>query len=133
VSEPPELACRYFDPAPIAVPEDPATLEASIRADVMEAPYQDAVAAASDPAAWTVATRSEFNVRGAAVTCIGAIARTDEAGIPAGEARYACLANVHAAGTVAIWTTGLPDDELFLTEAAVVNQMTLVSTFTPPG
>ena len=133
VTEPAELACRYFDAVPITVPDDPATLDTPVRADILETPYQDAVTAATDAANWKVATKSEFNVRGAAVTCIGAIAATDAAGIPVGQARYACLANVQTAGTVAIWATGAPDDEVFLMEAAVVNQMTLASTFTPPG
>ncbi|HYO43430.1 MAG TPA: hypothetical protein VES19_09555 [Candidatus Limnocylindrales bacterium] len=43
------------------------------------------------------------------------------------------MANVQTAGTVVIWTIGQPDDDLFLAEAAVVNQMTVASTFTPPG
>ena len=133
VTEPAELACRYFDAVPITVPADPATLDTPIRADILATPYQEAVTAATDAANWTVATKSEFNVRGAAVTCIGAIATTEAAGIPVGQARYACLANVQTAGTVAIWATGAPDDEVFLMEAAVVNQMTLASTFTPPG
>jgi heat shock protein HslJ len=133
VTEPADLACRYFDAMPITVPADPATLDTPIRADVFATPYQEAVTAATDAANWTVATKSEFNVRGAAVTCIGAIAKTDASGIPAGQARYACLANVQTAGTVAIWATGAPDDEVFLLEAGVANQMTLASTFTPPG
>lgn len=133
VTEPAELACRYFDAVPITVPDDPATLDTPVRADVLATPYPDAVTAATDAANWKVATKSEFNVRGAAVTCIGAIAATEAAGIPVGQARYACLANVQTAGTVAIWATGAPDDEVFLMEAAVVNQMTLASTFTPPG
>ena len=133
VSEPPELACRYFDPAPIVVPADPATLETAIRADVLVTPYQEAVKNATDAAVWTIATKAEFNVRGAAVTCVGAIAQADTAGIPIGEARYACRADDKAAGTVVIWTIGHPDDDLFLAEAAVVNQMAVASTFTPPG
>ena len=133
VTEPADLACRYFDAVPITVPADPATLATPVRADVLATPYQDAVLSATDTNNWTVATKSEFNVRGAAVTCIGAIARTDASGIPVGQARYACLANVQTAGTVAIWATGAPDDDVFLMEAAVVNQMTLASTFTPPG
>ena len=114
MTEPADLACRYFDAVPITVPDDPATLDTPVRADVLATPYQEAVTAATDAANWTVATKSEFNVRGAAVTCIGAIAKTDAAGIPVGQARYACLANVQTAGTVAIWATGAPDDEVFL-------------------
>ena len=133
VTEPADLACRYFDAVPITVPADPATLDTPIRAAVVATAYQEAVTAATDAANWTLATKSEFNVRGAAVTCIGAIAKTGAAGIPVGQARYACLANVQTAGTVAIWATGAPGDEVFLMEAGVVNQMTLASTFTPPG
>ena len=133
VTEPPELACRYFDGAPIVVPADPATLDAAITADILATPYEDVVLAATDATAWTVANKSEFTVKGAAVTCVGAIARTDTAGIPVGQAEYSCMANVQTAGTVVISTTGLPDDEVFLAQAGLVNQMTLASTFTPPG
>ncbi len=133
VTEPAELACRYFDPAPITVPADPSTLETAVMAGLSPTPYAEAIAAATDPLAWTVNTRSETNVQGAAVTCIGAIAASDAAGIPVGTARYACLANVQAAGTVVIDATGTPGDGAYAAEAAVVTLMTLASTFTPPG
>jgi heat shock protein HslJ len=133
VTEPADLACRYFDPAPITVPDDVSTLSTAVQAAVDPAPYQDAVAAAIDPATWTVAAKSEFNVRGASVTCVGAIAAADTAGIPVGGARFACLAAVGTAGTVVLSTTGTPGDELFLTNAAVVSLMTVASTFIAPG
>jgi hypothetical protein len=133
VKEPPELACRYFDPEPITVPADPATLDTAVRADLLATPYQDALAAATDPATWTVATRTEVNVQGAAVTCIGAIAASESAGIAVGDASYACLANVQTAGTVVIRAVGTPGDPALMAESAVVTLMTLASTFTPPG
>jgi hypothetical protein len=131
--EPPELACRYFDPAPITVPDDPATLDTAVRADVLATPYADAVAAASDPATWTVTLKSEVTIRGIPVTCIGAIALSDTAGIPTGTGSYRCLADVTTAGTVEIRATGQPGDPAYQTEAAVVSLMTAASTFTPPG
>jgi hypothetical protein len=115
------------------VPADPAALDAAVRADVLPTPYQESIAAATDPAAWTVAVRSEFNVRGASVTCIGAIAVSDAAGIPVGDGRFSCLADVQTAGTVSIWTTGLAGDPAYQANAAVAGLMTLASTFTPPG
>jgi len=102
-------------------------------AGVSTTSYADAVAAATDPSTWTVSTKSETNVRGVAVTCVGAIAASDAAGIPVGTARYACLANVQTAGTVVIRATGTPGDKAYLAESAVVTLMTLASTFTPPG
>jgi hypothetical protein len=133
VTEPADSACRYFDPAPITVPDDPSTLTTAVEAAIDPASYQDAVATATDPATWTVAAQSEFNVQGAPVTCIGAIAAADTAGIPVGQAQYACLASVGTAGTVILSTTGTPSDELFLTNAAIVSMMTMASTFTAPG
>ena len=98
LAEPPELACRYFDPAEIVVPADPATLDTAVRADLDATPFADAVAAASDPANWTVAASSSFDVGGAPVTCVTATAAAEGAGIPVGEARQACFADVKAAG-----------------------------------
>lgn len=130
---PPEVVCRYFDPAPISVPADPTTLVTAVRADVLKTPYADAITAATDPASWTVTARSETNVRGTAVTCILATAASDASGIPAGTARYACFANVQTAGTVEIWASGAPGDATFAVTSAVVSLMTMASTFTPPG
>jgi hypothetical protein len=133
LTEPPEAVCRYFDPDPITAPADLSTLETAVRADLLATPYEEAIAAATDATAWAVSVKSEFNVRGTAVTCIGAIATSDAAGIPVGQGRFSCLANVQTAGTVAIWATGAPEDEAFKANAAVAGLMTFASTFTPPG
>ena len=130
IAEPP---CRYFDPDPITVPTDGSAIVAAVQADLSATPYQDAIAAATDPATWKVSSKSEVNVRGTAVTCIGAIAAIDSAGVTAGDASYACLANVQTAGTVLIRTTGAPNDPAFAEKAAVVSLMTMASTFTAPG
>jgi heat shock protein HslJ len=133
ITEPPELTCHYFDPAPITVPADGSAVLAAVQADLSATPYQDAITAATDPATWKVSAKSEVNVRGTAVTCIGAIAVVDSAGVAAGDESYACLANVQTAGTVVIRTTGAPGDEAFAEKAAVVSLMTMASTFTAPG
>ena len=131
LAEPPELACRYFDPVEIVVPADPATLDTAVRADLSATPYADAVAAASDPANWTVAASSSFAGKGAPVTCVTATALTATAGIPVGEARSACFADLKTSGTVVIWAHGTPD-QAFVAEAGVVTLMTFLSTFVAP-
>ncbi len=133
LAEPADLACRYFDPAPITVPADPTTLRTAVTAGVLATPYQEAVTAATDPAKWTVSGRSEFNLRGVAVTCVAAISRDASTGVTVGYGRYACLANVQSAGTVVLQTSGPPSDGAFRADAAVVSLMTAASTFTPPG
>ncbi len=133
VTAPPELACRYFDPEPISVPADGSPVQAAVQADLSATSYQDAISAATDPAAWNVIAQSEADVGGTAVTCVGAIAVVGTAGIPAGNASYACLANVQAAGTVVLRTTGTSGDDVFESHAAIVSLMTMASTFTPPG
>jgi hypothetical protein len=131
VSEPAELACRYFDPAEISVPADGSAPTAAITADVLSAAYGDAVAAASDPATWTVATSSEDDVDGVPMTCIAAIAVADTEGVAAGEARFVCLADVGTSGTVTLQTVGTPDGAEFESTATIVGLMTLASRFVP--
>jgi heat shock protein HslJ len=133
VAEPPEQACRWFDPAEIVLPADLSTLKVAVQADVQSQAYSDMVAKATDPASWKVAMTSEFNVRGTSVTCVAAISNAETTGVPVGTARTSCMANAQTAGTVAIWTTGTPEDPAYLANAAVVLLMTFSSTFTPPG
>ena len=132
LAEPPELACRYFSPEEIVVPDDPTTLSTPVQADLDPTPFADAVSAASDPANWAVVASSSFNVQGTPVTCVSALASADGAGIPVGEARYACFADVGAAGTVVIWASGAPD-QTFVAESGVVTLMTFLSSFVAPG
>ena len=71
VATPPNLACRYFDPAEITVPADPTTLTTAvmIKTDPLGT-YTDALAAATDPANWTVATNEAVTVSGLPATRI---------------------------------------------------------------
>jgi hypothetical protein len=54
-------------------------------------------------------------------------------GIPAGTGRAACLADVGSAGTVMLYTLGVPGDPRFVADSAVVSLMTIASTFSPPS
>ena len=131
VTEPASQVCHYFDPDPITVPSDPATIQAAIAASVSTTAYADAVKAATDPANWTVAREGEISVRGSTATCVDAAAAGDAAGLPAGTASFACLVDVGKAGTVIIRTTGTAGDPVYQAKAGVVSLMTLLSTFTP--
>jgi len=131
VTEPAELACRYFDPAEITVPADPTTLQTAVMATVTPTPYADAVAAATNPANWTVVRQGSSSAEGLSVPCVDATALTDAAGIPTGSSAHSCLVGVGTAGTVILRTVSATADEAFATNAAVVTLMTLASTFTP--
>jgi heat shock protein HslJ len=131
VTEPAELACRYFDPAEITVPADPTTLQTAVVATVSPTEYTAAVTAATDPANWTVVRQGSSSAEGLSVTCVDATALTDAAGIPTGSSAHSCLVGVGTAGTVILRTVSATVDEAFATNAAVVTLMTLASTFTP--
>jgi len=131
VVEPADLVCHYFDPQPITVPADPSTLTTAVMASVSATAYTDAVAAATDPANWTVARQGEIPVLGSTATCVDAAAVTPTAGIPAGTSSFACLVDAGKSGTVILRTTGAAGDPAYLAKAGVVSLMTLLSTFTP--
>jgi heat shock protein HslJ len=131
VTEPAELACRYFDPAEITVPADPTTLQTAVMATVSPTEYTAAVTAATDPANWTVVRQGSSSAEGLSVTCVDATALTDAAGIPIGSSAHSCLVGVGTAGTVVLRTVSATVDEAFATNSAVVTLMTLASTFTP--
>jgi heat shock protein HslJ len=128
---PPEAACRFFDPEEISVPSGGGAPTTAVYAATIADTYGDAVAAATDPATWTVTSLSEVEVAGVPVTCVYGVAVADTAQVSAGQARYVCLADVAAAGTVAIGSIGTPGDEVFNANAAVAGLMTLASTFLP--
>ena len=131
VTDPADLACRYFDPSEITVPSDGSAPQAVITADVTSTAYDDAVAAATDPSTWTVETSTEDDVDGVPVTCVSAVATSDTDGVAAGDARYACFVDVGTAGTVVLQTVGTPEDQAYVANAAIVSLMTLGSTYTP--
>ena len=140
VQEPPELACRFFDPVEIEVPDDGTPPAAAVTAEALAAPYLDAVADASDPESWQVLAQSEVEYRGVAITCLLASAAADSAGVAVGTIRYQCFADVGAAGTVVIRTEAPPAASQgeaptpeFQVQMAVVSLMTFASTFNPPS
>jgi heat shock protein HslJ len=130
VSTPANLSCQYFDPAPITVPADPATLTTAIQASVTDTTYADAVTAATDTTAWTVQQQTQLTLDNLPATMVAATAASDAAGIPAGTSRVAYLVDVGAAGTVTLWTAGTAGDESFADYAAILSLMTEFSEFT---
>jgi heat shock protein HslJ len=133
VTEPPELACRYFDPAEITVPGDPATLSTAVMVAADGVAYADAVAAATDPAVWSVRQRIELTVDGLPATLVEAEATSTDAGLPVGTAKFAYLVDAGPAGTITLWTTGTVGDEVYVVDSAVVSLMTALSVFGAPS
>jgi heat shock protein HslJ len=129
VETPDELACRYFDPAEITVPEDPTTLVTAVQISVSADPYADVVAAATDAARWDVRERVELTIDGLPTTLVEATATADMDGVGAGSSRLIYILDAGAAGTIALYTIGAADDPLYPSRAAVVTLMTAVSTF----
>ncbi|MDF2734653.1 MAG: hypothetical protein K0S97_1276, partial [Chloroflexota bacterium] len=74
LTEPAELACRYFDPEEITVPDDPATLETAVMVVAAETPFADAIAAATDPARWDITVQRDVTISGLAATLVEAVA-----------------------------------------------------------
>jgi heat shock protein HslJ len=132
LTEPAELACRYFDPEEISVPEDPATLATAVMIDVSADPYADTVAAAVDPASWEVREQVELTIDGLPTTLVEATAIADTDGVPTGSSRLIYILDGGAAGTISLFTVGAVDDPLYPSRAAVVTLMTAVSTFATP-
>jgi len=131
VTAPPGSACRYFDPQPITVPADPATLVTAvmIKADAA-ATYQEALAAATNPTAWNVATNEPVTVAGLPATRIEATSSAGSPGYPAGTTRYGYLIDVGGTGA---WmeTVTTTADATFSTNKSVVDLMASESTITP--
>jgi hypothetical protein len=132
LTEPATAACRYFDPASIEIPADPTTLSTAvmIKADLTTT-YTDALAAATDPANWTVTTNEPVTISGLPATRIQATSLADATGVPIGVTRYGYLIDV---GGFPVWieTSGTLGDPTFATNASVVDLMASQSTFPVP-
>ncbi len=133
LAEPPELACRYFDPATITVPADPATLQTAVTVVPSATPFADAINAATDPASWDVTRLNDVTVGTLPATLVEAVATADTAGVAVGTSSFAYIVDYGAAGTLVIRTTGTAGDPVYLTNATVATLMAAKSTFTPPG
>jgi hypothetical protein len=129
VTTPANLACQYFDPAPITVPADPTTLVTAVMASSSAPTFADAVAAATDTASWDVTAQQELTLSGLDATAIAATATAASAGIPVGMSRYAYLVNVGTSGTVTMWTTGTVGEGEFANDSTILSLMVAQSTF----
>ncbi len=130
---PPELACRYFDPEPITVPADPATLQTAVEVIASAMPFADAINAATDPASWDVTQLKDVTVGTLPATLVEAVAIADTAGVAVGTSSFAYIVDYGAAGTLIIRTAGTAGDPAYATNTAVVTLMAARSTFTPPA
>ena len=133
MTTPADLACRYFDPAPITVPADPATLTAAITVQIVDTAYADAVAAATDASVWTVKQTASVDVDSLPATAVAAVAAADSAGIPVGQARVAYFIDYGAAGTMILSTVGPVGDETLVSNATVLGLMVQILDVHCPG
>ncbi len=131
LTEPPEAACRYFDPNPITVPTDPGTLDAAITVRPDVSSYSDAVAAATDPANWTVVQKLETTVSDLPATLVEATSTTVDSGTPVGTTLYSYIIDYGDGGTLSIQTSGVAGEPAYATNTVVASLMAQASTFTP--
>jgi len=135
VSEPPAAACRYFDPNPITLPSDGSAPDAAITVRPDVASYEDAVAAATDPANWNVVQSVETTVSGLQATLVEATSTAPESGTPVGTTLYSYIVDYGDGGTLTIQTSGAAGDAAYAVNAAntaTADLMAQASTFTPP-
>jgi heat shock protein HslJ len=133
LSEPADLACRYFDHDPITVPSDPTTLRTAIMVDARDTPYADMVAEATDTASWTVRQTVELEIDGLPATMVEGETKDVTGNLEAGTSRLAYLIDYGSAGTVTLFTVGAAGDEIYAANAAVLTLMLGASSFTAPS
>jgi heat shock protein HslJ len=127
--EPPDVACRYFDPEQFTVPADPSTLVTAVMASTADGSYGDVVAQATNEGTWDVTQSQEITVDGLPATVVDATAIADGGAVPNGTSRFAYFIDVGSSGTVSMFTTGTAGDEAYETLAGVVTLMVGASTF----
>jgi hypothetical protein len=126
------MSCRYFDPAPITVPDDPLSLQTAVMIQLQaNLAYADAVIAATDPGVWSVTTQTAYTVGGYPATLVEATSTNAASGVPAGTTRYAYLIDLGANGTAFIETTGTPGTA-FDTNTATVDLIASTLTVSAP-
>ncbi len=133
LSEPPAAACQYFDPNPISVPSDGSAPDAAITVKPDVASYDDAVAAATDPANWNVIQSAEATVSGLQATLVEATSTTADSGTPVGTTLYSYIIDYGAGGTMTIQTSGTAGEAAYAASTQVADLMAQASTFTPPS
>jgi heat shock protein HslJ len=133
VSEPPTAACRYFDPNPISVPSDGSAPDTAITVKPDVASYDDAVAAATDPANWKVVQSVETTVSGVQATLVEGTSTSVDSGTPVGTTLYSYIIDYGDDGTLTIQTSGTAGDAAYAANTDVADLMAQASTFTPPN
>ena len=133
LSEPADLACRYFDRDPITVPSDPTTLKTAIRVATSSATYADVVAEAKDEASWTIRQTVDLEIDGLPATMVEGETKAVTGNLEAGTSRLAYIVDYGSAGTLTLLTVGTAGDDIYAANAAVLTLMVGASTFTAPG
>jgi hypothetical protein len=132
VTTPANLACRFFDPAPITVPTDPSTLVTAIQVTIDgTTSYQDALTSATNPTAWNVLVNEPATAAGLPATRIEATSTAGSPGFPPGVTRYGYLLNLGAASAW-IQTSGTLGQPPFTTNTPVVDLMAAQSSIALP-
>lgn len=132
VTEPAELACRYFDPEPITVPADPTKLVTAVTVTDDAIAFDDAVAAATEPASWDVTRQADVTISGLRAIFVEAVSLSEDAGLAVGTSSFAYLIDLGSAGTITIRTTGVADDAAYVENSTIVTLIAATSTFTAP-
>jgi len=94
--------------------------------------YADAIAAATDPSAWDVASSTAYTVAGFPATLVEATSTDASSGVPVGSTRYAYFLDIGANGTAVIGTTGTAGDA-FDANTATVDLIASQSTVSAPS
>ena len=115
------------------MPSDGSAPAAAITVKPDVASYDDAVAAATDPASWKVIQSVGTTVSGLDATLVEATSTAAESGTPVGTTLYSYIIDYGDAGTLTIQTSGTAGDAAYTTKTDVADLMAQASTFTPPN
>ena len=126
-----DQACRYFDPDPITVPSDPATLQTAVTATVAPGSLDDAVTAATDSANWNEARAVAASVAGHQAAAVEATAKSDAAGVAAGDSKLSYIIDLGNGSTMTIATSGDAASAEYKANAAVATEMAATAQFPP--
>jgi hypothetical protein len=132
VPPPSTSACHYFDSNPISLPSDGSAPDVAVTVQADVSSYGAAVAAATDPANWTVVQNVEATVSGLEATLVEATSTAAESGTPVGTTLYSYIIDYGGSGTVTIQTSGTSGDAEYTASTQVADLMAQASTFTPP-
>ncbi len=133
LSEPADLACRYFDRDPITAPSDPATLKTAVMVGTSSKTYAEVVAAATDAASWTIRQTVELEVDGLQATMVEGETKVATGGLEVGTSRLAYIIDYGSAGTLTMFTVGTAGDDIYAANAAVLTLMVGASAFAAPS